>query len=114
MEAASNGSVLGGRVVIGICASIVSFLGLVSWANGLISYFFALVGHPEITLEYFLSYLFFPVAYMMGVTNPPEALLVGRLLGVKLVANDFIAYSMMGKYQTAGLLSVVYFKYLLE
>jgi nucleoside permease NupC len=54
-----------------------------------------------------LSYVFFPFAYLIGITNDPvETFIVARLLGVKLVVNDFIAYKRLGDVLAQGLLSV--------
>lgn len=38
------------------------------------------------------GYLFAPQAWLLGVTNPAEAVKVGQLLGVKMVSNEFVAY----------------------
>lgn len=49
-------------------------------------------------MEIALAYLFYPIAYIMGVTaNPAETFIVARLIGVKLVVNDFVAYKRLGE-----------------
>lgn len=54
-----------------------------------------LTGDYELTLELILGYLFYPVAFLLGVSRDNggrDLLHVGRLLGLKIVANEFVAY----------------------
>lgn len=44
------------------------------------------------SLRGLVGFVFAPVAWVMGVTDWNEALQVGRLLGVKMVTNEFVAY----------------------
>jgi len=46
---------------------------------------------PMLTLEFLLGWLFFPLAWLMGVPLA-DCQLVGQLLGEKMVLNEFIAY----------------------
>jgi CNT family concentrative nucleoside transporter len=58
---------------------------------------------PSITLEWILGWLFFPLAFIMGVPLS-DCQLIGQLLGQKLVLNEFIAYLNLGGLMTEGLL----------
>ncbi len=56
-----------------------------------------------------VGYLFFPVAYAMGINeNVVETLSAAQLMGVKTVVNEFIAYKKLGQMvaQNPPLLSV--------
>lgn len=61
-------------------------------------------------MELFLGYLFYPVAYLMGVTESAETLRVAGLMGTKTILNEFIAYKHLGQLIVEGKLSVRIFK----
>jgi CNT family concentrative nucleoside transporter len=46
---------------------------------------------PLLSLEYILGWLFFPIAFLMGVPLQ-DCFLVGQLLGEKMGINEFVAY----------------------
>lgn len=46
---------------------------------------------PLLSLEYILGWLFFPIAFLMGVPLQ-DCFLVGQLLGEKMGVNEFVAY----------------------
>ncbi len=47
---------------------------------------------PMITFQSIFSYIFFPFAFIMGVPLE-DCMLIGRLLGEKMVLNELVAYS---------------------
>lgn len=47
---------------------------------------------PMVTLQQIFGYLFFPFAFIMGVPLS-DCLLIGQLLGEKMILNELIAYS---------------------
>ncbi len=59
---------------------------------------------PTLSLEFFFSYLFAPIAMAIGI-SPSESLHVGQLLGTKIVLNEMIAYKQMLDMIKDGLLS---------
>jgi CNT family concentrative nucleoside transporter len=92
-------------LALNVGAMLISFLGLIALANALLgcvssiaTYALSLIGcpyvFPVLNLDLIFSYVFAPVAYLMGFTGS-EALQVGNLLGVKISANEFIAFSVM-------------------
>ena len=58
----------------------------------------------SISLEVLLGWIFFPLAWLMGVPWA-ECQLVGQLLGQKLVLNEFFAYMNLSALMEEGLLS---------
>jgi nucleoside transporter len=58
---------------------------------------------PSITLELILGWLFFPIAFIMGVPLS-DCQLIGQLLGQKIVLNEFIAYLNLGGLMQEGVL----------
>jgi concentrative nucleoside transporter, CNT family len=60
--------------------------------NGLLTWIGHGFGIHQLTLQLVLGYIFYPVTFFLGVPRS-EILQVARLLGTKLVANEFVAYS---------------------
>jgi pyrimidine nucleoside transport protein len=56
-------------------------------------------------LQWLLSKMFIPVAWLMGVPAG-ECELVGRLVALKSIVNEFAAYSQLSEYIAKGLISV--------
>lgn len=51
------------------------------------------MGEDELwTLEIILGYVFTPITYIMGVPWE-ECQIVGRLIGVKMMVNEFVAFA---------------------
>jgi len=69
-------------------------LALVYAINGLLTWVGRGFGIHQLTLELILGYVFYPVTFFMGVPRH-EIIKVSRLLGIKLVANEFVAYSQL-------------------
>ena len=89
MSAISEGATNGMQMALGIGASLIAITGLVALVNGTLG----LVG---LSLQQILSYLFAPLAYLMGI-NPDHVLTAGQLLGSKMVLNEFVAFGDLGK-----------------
>ncbi|KAI3417979.1 hypothetical protein GPALN_010576 [Globodera pallida] len=97
LECISNGSLMSVHLITAVCANLVSFMAIMALFNAIVGYVGTLIGYTDWSLELFLGYTFFPVAYMIGVTeNAEQTFLVARLLGVKIVINDFMAYQRLG------------------
>jgi CNT family concentrative nucleoside transporter len=95
VDAAAAGASDGTKLAINVAAMLIAFMAFLA----LFDYVFALV-HPSLTLARVFSWVFAPIAVLMGVTaaDVPE---VADLLGTKLVANEFVAYvKLTGPYRT--------------
>ena len=88
MSAVSEGASNGMQLAFGIGASLIAITGLVALVNGALG----LVGS---SLQQILSYLFAPLAFLMGI-NPDNVLTAGQLLGSKMVLNEFVAFGDLG------------------
>ncbi|XP_063970024.1 solute carrier family 28 member 3-like [Lytechinus pictus] len=97
VEAAANGAALGISLVLNIAANLVAFLSLLALLNALLGYIGGLVGYPELTFELICSYVFMPLAFMMGV-EWSDCQVVAELIGLKTFLNEFYAYGVMGEY----------------
>ncbi|KAF7636325.1 Nucleos_tra2_C domain-containing protein [Meloidogyne graminicola] len=97
MECIASGSLEAVHLVTAVIASLISFVAIMALISGIINYCGSLIGHPGWSLEMLFGYAFFPIAYLIGVTESIEqTLIVGRLLGVKIAVSDFIAYKRLG------------------
>lgn len=92
IEAAANGAGVGLQLAVNVGAMLLAFIALIAMLNGLMGFVGGLFGYPELSLSLITSYLFAPLAWLMGVPLN-ECLLVGDLLGKKLILNEFVAYS---------------------
>lgn len=91
MEAIVTGSTEGVKLVVGIVALLISFLGLVAVADGLLGWLGGLVGLEGLSLKGVFGYLAWPFALALGVP-PADAWEVARLLGERLLVTEIPAY----------------------
>lgn len=87
LEALSAGTSEGLGLALNIAAMMISFLALLALLDALVAW---LTG--GFTLASILAEMFRPVAILCGFL-PQDASLAGELLGKKLVANEFVAFS---------------------
>lgn len=92
VEAATNGASSGLKLAVNVGAMLLALIALIAMINGLLGWVFSIFGIEGITLQLIFSYVFSPVAWLLGVPGN-EILQVGNLLGQKLVLNEFVAYS---------------------
>ncbi|KAJ2662266.1 hypothetical protein IW148_002994 [Coemansia sp. RSA 1199] len=92
LHAMANGAATGINLCLLILATVISMVSLIYAADFALSWFGRFVGIAELTLELMLGYVFYPLAWLLGVPGP-DVLQVAQLLGLKLVGNEFIAYS---------------------
>jgi concentrative nucleoside transporter, CNT family len=89
VDAAAAGASSGMLLAINIIAMLIAFLALIAAIN------FGLKQIDDgLSLEAVFAQVFAPVAVLMGVT-PGDVPKVAELLGVKLVANEFLAFTLM-------------------
>lgn len=103
-EAACNGASAGLQLALNVGAMLLTFIALIALINKGLSILTPLVGLPIVTLENILGTLFRPVAFLMGISWK-ESLLVGQLLGEKMVLNEFVAYIHLLDYMKAHALT---------
>jgi len=96
MEAVINGAMAGVKLVVGICALLIAFLGLLKVADLGIAGLGDLVGYIsgtelEWSLSKILGYIMSPFALIIGVP-PTDATAAGGMLGERLIATEIPAY----------------------
>jgi concentrative nucleoside transporter, CNT family len=90
--AAARGTSEGLSLALNVAAMLISFLALIALINVVLGYF-------GLSLETILGYVFAPVALLMGVPFK-DAMSVGGLLGLRMVSNEFIAYTSLAPLRT--------------
>jgi len=116
-DAACQGTTQGLMLALNIGAMLITFLAFIALLNYLITGVGSLTGindhiaswtsgtFEELSLELIFGLLFAPIAWIIGV-GAGDLLEIGQLLGIKLVANEFVAYEQLGNMlQTEGMLS---------
>jgi CNT family concentrative nucleoside transporter len=101
IDAAAGGASDGMRLALNVGAMLIAFLALIALINGLLGWTLGLVGIEGITLEWMLGKVFAPVAWLIGVPWS-DASEIGTLFGVKMVANEFVAFQMLADGIAAG------------
>ncbi len=104
IDAACIGASEGLKLALNVAAMLIAFIALVALINLVIRHVGTGLGFPGLSIEYFLSFLFRPIAWVMGVPWS-ESGLIGQLLGEKVTINEFYAYIHMGEFMKAGQLS---------
>jgi concentrative nucleoside transporter, CNT family len=90
MDAVARGTTAGIELLINVVAMLVVLVALVHLANAILGLLPAIAGVP-VTLERMLGLVMAPVTWLMGVPWS-EAATAGRLMGIKTVLNEFLAY----------------------
>ena len=107
LHAFGMGGWLGLKVAGMITASLLIILSMLALVNGLLTWWGQYIaiggrirdedGRPDphnLTIEFVLGYLFYPVAWLLGVRKD-DLLIVGKLIGIKVIANEFVAFAQL-------------------
>lgn len=97
IDAAAGGASAGLQLALNVGAMLIAFIGLIALINGMLGGIGGWFGMPELTLEMILGLIFAPLAFLLGVPWA-EATIAGEFIGLKTVANEFVAYSQFAPY----------------
>ncbi len=96
-----NGTRDGIKMAVNVAAMILVFVALIALLNGILFHIAEIFGlnkwvevntiYKSFSIELILGYLFAPVMWLIGVASDDTALM-GQLLGIKMAANEFVAY----------------------
>lgn len=99
VEAIINASFEGVKLVVGIVALLLSFLGLLAMVN----WFISLLG-SDLSLQKILSYLYYPLTLVMGVPLE-DVSSVSMLLGERTIVTELVSYQHLSQYIRDGILT---------
>lgn len=120
LDAIANGTTEGLKLAANVGAMLLVFIAFIAMIN----YGFGKLGdvttlntwvasntpYDKFSLEFMLGYLFAPLMWLIGVAQEDMALM-GQLLGIKLVASEFVGYIQLADLKnTANLISFNYEK----
>ena len=95
LHAFANGAWLGLKIAGMILSTLLCIIALLGFANGLLTWWgrYLNINDPPLTVELIVGYICYPVAFLLGVPRNGDLLKVGQLIGTKLIANEFVAYT---------------------
>ncbi|MBI4061520.1 MAG: NupC/NupG family nucleoside CNT transporter [Elusimicrobia bacterium] len=91
IDAAARGASEGLSLSFNVAAMLLAFIALIAMLNALLKAAGVWIGFPQASLENLLAVLGWPLAWLMGVPVQ-DCWTVGKLIGVKTVLNEFVAY----------------------
>jgi len=115
LDAIANGTTEGLKLAVNVGAMLLVFIALIALMNGILSgvgsfdgfsieflnidwHFTSLnqviaenTAYSNLSLEFILGYLFAPLMWLIGVPKE-DMMMMGQLLGIKLVASEFVGY----------------------
>jgi len=104
LSAISIGTGEGVKMAVNVGAMLLVFIALIAMLSGILSSFGELIGlnawiaehtiYKNFSIEFILGYLFAPLMWIIGVAKEDVALM-GQLIGVKLVASEFVGYTQL-------------------
>lgn len=97
IAALAEGAIQGVQLVLSIIAILIVFLAMIAFVNAILGWIGRLIGFPDFSLEWILSWLLFPLAFIMGVPLA-DCGQVAVLLGKKIIINEFIAYTELAEF----------------
>lgn len=101
IDAAARGAGDGLHLALNIGAMLIAFVSLIALVNGLFGWGHSVFAWFPSTMQELFGWIFAPVAYLLGVTWQ-DAPHVGKLLGTRLVLNEFVAFIDLGKLPEQG------------
>jgi concentrative nucleoside transporter, CNT family len=99
LGAIARGTTDGLGMALNIAAMLISFLALIALLDGLMGGIHAHLHWFPASLESILGTLFAPIAFVIGIPWR-DCAAIGNLLGVRMVLNELVAYSMLGAQKT--------------
>jgi len=100
LGAIARGTTDGLHMALNIAAMLISFLALIALLDGMMGGIHAHLAWFPSSLEAILGALFAPIAWVIGVPWH-DCRLIGNLLGVRMVLNELVAFSMLGPQRAA-------------
>lgn len=125
LDAISNGTTEGLKLALNVGAMLLVFMAFIAMANGILGGIAGFDGlkieslnidwhftslneiiatnttYDSLSLEFILGYTFAPLMWLIGVAKE-DMTLMGQLLGIKLVASEFVGYIQLGDLKNAA------------
>ncbi|KAL2752445.1 hypothetical protein ACRALDRAFT_2066623, partial [Sodiomyces alcalophilus JCM 7366] len=95
IHAFANGAWLGIKIAGSIIASLLCILAFVGLVDGILTWWGSYLTIEKLTLNLIFGYIFYPVAFLLGVPRTGDLMLVSRLISEKVIVNEYAAFKMM-------------------
>src|SRR3954462_3091951 len=95
LAAIARGTTDGLHLALNIAAMLISFLALIALLNGIFGGIHNHVSWFPASMEQIFGYIFWPVAWVIGVPRH-DCAIIGNLLGTRMVLNELVAFSELG------------------
>ncbi|HEV7238826.1 MAG TPA: nucleoside transporter C-terminal domain-containing protein [Thermoanaerobaculia bacterium] len=96
IDAAGRGAIEGLHLSLNVAGMLIAFIALVALINGVFGWVHGQWTWFPVSLDVVLGFIFRPIAWAMGVSWK-DSLIVGNLLGTRMVLNEFVAFIELGK-----------------
>lgn len=101
LDAIANGTTEGLKLAVNVAAMLLVFIAFIAMLNGILGWFGTITNlnewiaanspYASFSLEAVLGTIFSPLMWLIGVAQQ-DMMLMGQLLGIKLVASEFVGY----------------------
>jgi CNT family concentrative nucleoside transporter len=93
-DALATGTFDGLNLALNVGAALIVFTALLNLVDAILHRVGSIVGYYNLGLKSLFGFLFAPLGYLLGLTGL-EAQTAGQLLGIKISANELLAYQQM-------------------
>ena len=123
IDAIANGTSEGLKLALNVAAMLIAFIAIIAMFNFMLGSWLGIVPLPgetanvnglvsnlsggifeKLSLEAVCGFVCAPMAWLIGVGGE-EVLKVGELIGIKVIANEFVAFASLGELKAAGAMS---------
>lgn len=120
IDAVANGTTEGLKLALNVAAMLIAFIAIIAMVNFMLGSWLGVVPLPgetgninglvekwsagrfdALSLEAVCGFIFAPLAWLIGIGSD-EVLRVGQLIGVKVIANEFVAFASLGELKAMG------------
>ncbi|KAK6522499.1 hypothetical protein TWF281_001945 [Arthrobotrys megalospora] len=95
LQAFADGAWLGIKIAGMIMATLLCIIAFLALCNGILGWWGRYLNIPNLTIEQIVGYLCYPIAFLLGVPRGPDLYKVAKLIGIKLIANEFVAFQLL-------------------
>ncbi|MDW8271247.1 MAG: nucleoside transporter C-terminal domain-containing protein [Bacteroidota bacterium] len=92
LDAATSGARDGLMLALNVIAMLLAFIALMALLDAGFGWLHSLIPWMPSSLRQLLGWIFLPLAYLLGVPSD-DVFTVAQLLGTKIIANEFVAYT---------------------
>ncbi|BDD55680.1 hypothetical protein MPDQ_000861 [Monascus purpureus] len=96
LDAFSKGAWLGLKIAAMIASTLLCIISLIALCDALLTWWghYLNINHPPLTIEMIVGYICYPISFLLGVSREGDDIYkVAKLIGMKIVTNEFVAYN---------------------